>query len=138
MQLPDRIPQFKWLTLLWGSYMIVWVLLESGLWLTVFAAVLTVIVLLSYLFNKYLRGRSLSTVSWLLLSAVLGALGGLGSVFLTLVLMAIKTGLHAHGPEFSTIELNWILQQIPLWTLVGLLIGLGLGILIKAGSPPTE
>ena len=46
--------------------------------------------------------------------------------------MAIKTGLHAHGPEFSGSELDWVLQQIPMWALVGLLGGLGLGFLLKA------
>jgi hypothetical protein len=122
----------KWFTILWGLYMVVWAALEGGLRTTVFAAIWTAILIIGYLFNRFLAGRTLSTGSWLLVSAVLGALIGMGSGLLTLVLMAIKTGLHAHGPEYSAAELNWALQQLPLWTLAGLLAGLGLGLLLKA------
>jgi hypothetical protein len=68
---------------------------------------------------------------WWGATAVTGLLFGLGSSLLTLVLMAVKTGLHAHGPEFTPNEINWILQQVPLWSAAGLLAGLGLGQLVK-------
>jgi NhaP-type Na+/H+ or K+/H+ antiporter len=58
----------------------------------------------------------------------------LGSSLLTLVFMAIKTGLHAHGPEFTLQEIQWVSQQTPLWAAVGLLIGLGLGMLTARQS----
>jgi hypothetical protein len=45
--------------------------------------------------------------------------------------MAVKTGLHAHGPEFTPAEINWVLQQTPIWTAAGLLAGLGLGQIVK-------
>ena len=53
---------------------------------------------------------------------------GLGFGLLTLLIMAVKTGLHGHGPEFSPAEISWVIDQIPLWSLVGLLAGLGVGI----------
>jgi len=132
MQLPDRIPALSWITIICGVYLVAWSTLESGLWATVLAAVLTVSALFGYLFNKTLSGRMLSTGVWLLITAVFGALLGLGSALLTLILMAIKSGLHAHGPEFSALELNWVFQQMPLWTIAGLLGGLGLGLILKA------
>ena len=71
-------------------------------------------------------------------TAVFGALLGLGSALFTLLFMAVKTGLHAHGPEFTAEEVNWVVQQIPLWTVVGLLGGLGLGLLLKAVATRSE
>ena len=134
MQLPDRVPGLKWLTVLWALYAVIWALLEGGLWPTVLLAVLSGLVILGYLTNRVLSGRKMAFGIWLLLAAVLGALLGLGSALLTVGLMAVKTGLHAHGPEFSALEINWVIQQIPLWTLAGLLAGLGLGLLLKAVS----
>jgi hypothetical protein len=64
-----------------------------------------------------------------LYSAGLGLFIGLGSAFMTLILRAVKTGLHGHGPEFSQAEIEWVIGQIPLWTLAGLIAGLGLGLL---------
>ena len=138
MQIPDRLPGMKGITILWGIFMAVWAVLEGGLWLTIFAAIFSLILFLAYLLQRVLVGRTFATTTWLLLAAFLGILTGLGSGLLTLVLIAIKTGLHAHGPEFSTAELNWVLQQIPLWSLVGLLTGLGLGLLFKARSAPLD
>ena len=134
MQLLERIPVIKWFTIFWGIYMVIWAMVEGGLWATVLAAWLSTFVLGGWLFNRFLRGRTVSTGGWLLLSAVAGAAVGIGCGLLTLALMAIKTGLHAHGPEFSAAELAWVLQQIPIWALAGLLGGLGLGFLLKAGS----
>jgi hypothetical protein len=57
---------------------------------------------------------------------------GLGCALLGLALMAIKTGLHGHGPEFTAAEIEWLVGQIPVWTAAGVPAGLGLGMLILA------
>jgi hypothetical protein len=138
MQLPNQIPALRWITIFWGLYVVAWATLEGGLWATVLAAVLTASVLLSHLFNRMLSGRILSPAVWLLVMAIFGALLGLVTAILTLIFMAIKTGLHAHGPEFSALELNWVFNQMPLWTIAGLLGGLGLGLILKAVSTQTD
>lgn len=81
-----------------------------------------------------LAGRS-AVGAWLgvLVTAVSGGLFGVGSALLTFVFMAVKTGLHAHGPEFTQAEIVWVWDVAPLWTAVWLLVGLGIG-LIWAGS----
>ena len=61
-------------------------------------------------------------------TAVTVALFGFLTALLTLFFMALKTGLHAHGPEFTPSEINWVIARIPLWTAVGLLSGAGLGL----------
>jgi hypothetical protein len=134
MQIPDRFPSLKGITILWGISMVVWAAWEGGLWLTVSTAVFSLILFLAFLLKRVLLGRTFSTTTWLLLMAFLGTLVGLASGPITLVFMAIKTGLHAHGPEFSTAEIGWILQQIPMWSLVGFLTGLSLGLLLIARS----
>jgi hypothetical protein len=70
--------------------------------------------------------------------ALWGLALGAGTVLTTLFLMAVKTGLHAHGPEFSAADINNVWQQLALWSLVGLLGGLGLGLLLIARTPDSN
>ena len=137
MQLPDHVRGLKWITVLWALTIGIWVMLEGDFRQTILLGLLSCIVLLGHLANRMLAGRTLALGVFLLLSALFGGLLGLGSALLTLFFMAIKTGLHAHGPEFNAQEIEWIFQQIPLWTLAGLLGGLGLGLLLKAVSSKT-
>lgn len=61
-------------------------------------------------------------------SAAGGAAGLLAP--LTIVgLMILKTGIHAHGPEFTPLETRWVLNQFFKWMGIGLLIGLGIGLI---------
>jgi hypothetical protein len=129
MQIPERVPGLKWLTAAWGVYGVVWIALEGVLWQTVLLAVGTTAVTLLSLIQKYLAGRTWSLGWWLAGTAVAGLTFGLFSGLLTLFFMALKTGLHAHGPEFTPAEIAWVLGQLRLWTAVGLLAGLGLGLL---------
>jgi hypothetical protein len=130
MQIPNRLPGWKGLTIIWGLYGLAWIALEGMLWRVVLMGFLTTAVLLAYLVQKYLAGRTLSSWQVAGLTAVLGLGLGLGGGLLTLVFMAVKTGLHAHGPEFSPEEISWVWQQIPIWKAVGLLAGLGIGLII--------
>ena len=93
----------------------------------------TAVLLLGYGWQRWLGGKIVRRGLGVLVTAVSGGLLGTGSVLLTFVFMAVKTGLHAHGPEFSQAEIAWVWHILPLWTAVGLLVGLGLG-LIWAGS----
>lgn len=87
----------------------------------------TTAVVLAYLMQHFLGGRTFSVKQWLGITAVLGLIFGLSSGLLTLLFMAVKTGLHAHGPEFTPPEVTWVIQQTLWWTIVGLMAGLGLG-----------
>ncbi|MFK7805118.1 MAG: hypothetical protein AB8G95_26025 [Anaerolineae bacterium] len=72
-----------------------------------------------------LRGRLLA---W---SAV-GGLVGLTSPLMILSLMIFKTGIHAHGPEFNPAEIEWVLSQFFRWSVLGMAIGFGVGLLVSA------
>ncbi len=128
----------RWLSMAWGIYALVWIGLEGELWQTVALGGSTAVLLVAYEWRRWGRKRPLVTRSFLLLSALAGFLIGLFSALLTLFFMALKTGLHAHGPEFTPQEIAWVVQQTPFWAGVGLLVGLSVGLLWLAGGAERE
>lgn len=137
MQVFERIRLLRPLTILWVIYGLVWIVLEGALWSVTLMAVLTTAVSILTILQKQLGGKSFSRGKVVGITAVSGLAFGLVSALLTLFFMAVKTGLHAHGPEFSQAEIEWVINQIPLWTIAGLLLGLGIG-LITVGSSVIE
>ncbi len=137
MQVFERIWLLRPLTILWVVYGLVWIVLEGAMWSVVLMGVLTTAVFILHLLQKQLGRKSFSKGKVVVVTAVAGLAFGLGSALLTLLFMAVKTGLHAHGPEFSLAEIEWVINQIPLWIIVGLLLGLGVG-LVVAGNSVTE
>ena len=134
MQMPDRLPGFKWLLVFWVLAAVVWSQLEGDLWRVSFFGFLTTLTGLTYLFQRVMNGHVFSVIGGLLLMALWGLALGAGTVLMSLFMMAIKTGLHAHGPEFSPAEITAVWQQLPLWSMVGILAGLGAGLLLLAGT----
>jgi len=133
MQFPQKIPGFRWLLAMWAVYTAVWISREGALWQVVVMGTVTTILMLAHGWQRWLGGKTMRQGLGVLVTAVSGLVLGAGSGLLTLVFMTVKTGLHTHGPEFSRVEIYWVLTHLPLWTAVGLLLGLGLG-LIWAGS----
>lgn len=129
MQIPGKIPALRLALVLTAVYAAAWISLEGSLWRVVLMGASVTAVSLGFLIQKYAGGRYFTLVRWLLLTAGVGLLLGLGSGVFTLLFMGIKTGLHAHGPEFTLTEIRWLIDQIPLWSLAGLSGGLGVGML---------
>jgi hypothetical protein len=86
--------------------------------------------LVGHLTQRFLGGRFFSAASWLAVWGLSGLSVGSGSGVLAFIFMALKTGLHGHGPEFQSAEIEWVLGMIPLWGVAGLVAGLGLGVLV--------
>ena len=129
MQFPERMPGLKWLTIIIAVYGIIWISLEGALiQVLLFSAGLTILSA-GYIVQKHMAGRKHSLGGWLILCAAIGCLAGLTFGLLALILMAVKTGLHGHGPEFSPVEVSWVAWQIPWWAASGLIAGAGLGLL---------
>lgn len=126
MQIPERIPGLKWLKIGLAGYFVVWVALEGDLAQTVGLGVLSCVVAAAHLIERWGRGRIISRRIWLMSLAGVGSLIGVCSGLATLAFMAVKTGLHAHGPEFTSAEIARIWQMIPLWAIVGATVGLAL------------
>jgi hypothetical protein len=110
-----------------GFYGVLWIALEGNLWIDLLLSAWLMAVAAWYLANRYLAGRTLPLARWLALLASLGLAFGAGLVLLILFFMALKTGLHAHGPEYSPAEVAWVWARLPLLSVAGLLAGLGVG-----------
>ena len=132
MQIPKNIPLLKQATVIVSIYSAVWISLEGKLLQVIILGIAVTLLLIGFLFQRTLSGRRVSTGRWLLIISFVGLLTGAGSSLLTLVFMAIKTGLHAHGPEFTFDEINWVFEQIPYWIISGFSGGLGIGLLFEA------
>ena len=118
-----------WLRLtaiLLGAFLILWIPFEdphTGVALGL-AAALCLWTTLYYLYPVAVK-------SWktVLIYGLTGALAGIVTVPTTLLLMAIKTGLHAHPvADFTKTQVSDLVSRIPIWITAGLLIGLGVGL----------
>ncbi len=111
-------------------YGVIWMSFEGDVRRVTLMGTAVSLTLTGYLMQRFLGGRLLQFVSWLAVMGIGGLLAGFGSGLLTIVFMALKTGLHGHGPEFRPAEIEGVLASIPLWALVGLVAGLGVGALV--------
>jgi hypothetical protein len=132
MHVPIRFPGLRLATLLVGAAVIVWIAPEGDLASVLALAAALVLLLLAHAVQRWLGGKVLSAGRWLVTLSLLGLAAGFASGLLALLLMVVKTGLHAHGPEFSPPEIAWILRSTPWWAGAGLLGGAGLGLLALA------
>ncbi|GJM40005.1 MAG: hypothetical protein DHS20C20_02870 [Ardenticatenaceae bacterium] len=129
MVFPEKVPGLKLLLGVWIVYTAVWISLEGGLVPVIVMGTVTAVLLLGHGWQRWLGGKSVGKSVGVMVTAVSGGLLGAGSALLTFVLMAVKTGLHAHGPEFTQADIAWVWHMLPLWTAVWLLVGLGVGLL---------
>jgi hypothetical protein len=136
MLFPRRMPGLRTLTALGGIYALVWISLEGSLPGVIILAVTATFLGLAHGSTRLLGGRAMGPFTWIGAFVFGGMALGLGAAMLTLLFMAVKTGLHGHGPEFTQEEVIWVARQTPLWTAAGFLAGLGLGLLLyRPGAP---
>lgn len=132
MRLPEKMLGLRLITILWAVYAVLWIIPEGDLTQVMILGAGGAAVAIGQLWQRLLAGRRLALAAWLFAVSAAGVLLGLLGGGLTLLGMVMKTGLHAHGPEFRPAEIAWVAQQTPLWGAAGLLAGLGLGLLLWA------
>lgn len=132
MTVPSKVPGLKWLTVIVALYGVVWIGLEGALWQVLLLGAGLALLGAAYFVQRVLGGRQIAPGRWLLLCGLLGVVIGAGCVLLVLLLMTVKTGLHGHGPEFTPSEITWVMDQLSLWAIAGLIAGIGLGVLALA------
>jgi hypothetical protein len=130
MIFPEKLPGLKWLTVLTAVYGVVWMGFEGDLGRVILLGTAVSVVGVGHLLGRWSGGRPFRRLGLLVVGALAGLAAGVGSGALTVVFMAVKTGLHGHGPEFRPSEIEGVLRMVPLWGLVGVLAGLGLGLLV--------
>lgn len=129
IQIPDHFPFFKWFFILMALYTAVWMGLEGDVGRVLLMGGGWTAALLLHFIQTYAGGRLVRRWVFVLETAVFGTLFALSTVALTLVFMVLKTGIHAHGAEFSPQEINVLIQKLPIALLAGLLAGAGLGLM---------
>jgi hypothetical protein len=132
VRIPATITGLRLFTFLFGLTAVIWIALEGNLVQTVLLGAWASLVAAGRLWQRYLAGRLLSTGHWLLALTATGMAVGLLAPLLTLIFMVMKSGLHAHGPEFSPAAVAWVIRQTPLWAIGGGLACLGAGLLALA------
>jgi hypothetical protein len=130
MRFPTRINGLYLATILLALYGVIWISLEGGLKQAIGFGAGVCLVGTGHLIRRSLGGRFLRPWPSLAIFAGAGLLAGSGSGLLTLLSMVVKTGLHGHGPEFTQNEIEWVIRQIPVWGIAGILAGLGVGFLL--------
>ena len=129
IHIPQRFPFFKPLLVLLAVYTAVWMALEGNFGRVLVMGVGWTAVLCLHLIQKFRGGRVLGRWRLVVETAVGGALFAFISIALTLLFMVLKTGIHAHGAEFSPYEINQLIQKLPIALLAGTLAGTGLGLI---------
>ena len=108
-----------------GAFLILWLPGEdSGTGIVLALAALICLWLAVY------RLHTLSISSWKDVGryGLYGSLFGTAVVPTALLLMAIKTGLHAHPvTDFTANQITGLFSRAPIWMIAGLIIGLGSG-----------
>lgn len=130
MKIPLTIPYFRLALGLTLAYGFLWMALEGELWRDLVLAAAVTLLVMGSAMARFLGGRTLSVRRFVIVAVAAGLIAGVALSLITLFLMAIKMGIHAHGPEYATREIVWVWQQLPLWSIVGGLVGLGLGLLV--------
>jgi len=132
MEIPRAIPCFKLAVAVVGLYAAAWMILEGDLRRDVLLAAAGLLLGALYLVGRRWGGRFVSPGRVVAGATVAGLVYGLALVALVLFLMALKTGIHAHGPEYTAAEVAWVWRQWLVWGGAGALVGLGVGLLLVA------
>jgi uncharacterized membrane protein YedE/YeeE len=114
----------------WGIFLgialLFWLPIEdtTETWALLFAIAISTWLAIAFFLSKRVKLRSL-LVEYILS----GTLAGILVTPIALLLMAIKTGFHAHeAPEYTSQQLVSTVWKTPLWIVGGFLVGLGSGI----------
>ena len=127
--MPVRVPYLPAATLLWGLYALMWLALEGNVARDGILAGWGLALLALWAAARRWGGRSVSAGHVAALGAAAGLAWGAALGPAVLLLMALKTGLHGHGPEYTAAQIAWVAAQWPWWVGAGGIAGTGLALL---------
>lgn len=129
MRVPSRVPYVRAATLLWGVYALVWLALEGDVGRDGLLAGWGLALLALWVAVRLLGGRELGPGRVAALGAAAGLGWGAALGPAVLLLMALKTGLHGHGLEYTAAQITWVAAQWPWWVAAGGIAGVGVALL---------
>lgn len=130
-----RVPDLRWpVRFAWattGLGWFIWLAYEDRSLSTVMAIAAMVCLAFALTWvSRWRGGKQTERRRWLLESMGIGLLTGALTAPAAIVLILIKTSLHAHGtPDFTAGDIAGVAQRLPVWALAGVLIGEALGLL---------
>ena len=138
VHIPTKIPLLRILTIVLGIGTFIWIALEGDLTNVLLMGIGAVVVVCGHVWQRLFGGRALRLWQFLGVMVATGLSAGLLANVAVLTLMAVKTGLHGHGPEFTDGEIRWVVAQMPLWLFIGTLLGLGTGLVVGSAAKPVK
>jgi hypothetical protein len=126
------MPYLRVVTLLWGVYALVWLALEGDVGRDTLLAGWGLALAAVWLLARLFGGQALPAGRVAALGAAVGLVWGAALGPAVLGLMAFKTGLHGHGPEYTAAQIAGVWVQWPLWSVAGLIAGAGLALVAAA------
>ncbi len=132
MTIPRRAGWVRWLIIVWGVLIFIWLGQEDNhVWpVALLGAGAAMIFALAWVQGRY-GGRSISPVGVPLWGASFGAGVGLGGAVMTAFLMLFKNVRHAHiMPDYPNALMGAMLALSPAWMLAGMCFGVGAGIIL--------
>lgn len=137
LRLPERGPRLRWLALLYGLVLFIWLGLEDDFVqpVVLLGWLMAGLLLLFWLSGRY-GGRMVAARLLPPGGALLGALLGAGASLCTVALMFFKNARHAHlYPDYPVEMMAAVLERAPDWALAGALVGLALALIWLAARP---
>jgi hypothetical protein len=129
--LPRRHPRARWIALIFGAGLLLWLSAEED---QALPAVLLggglMLITVYFTLTKYAGGRRITPPAFLLGAALIGAGIGAGTALAAALLMVIKIGMHAHPfPDYPPGMILDTLRRAPRWALAGALSTLAISLL---------
>ncbi len=126
-----RGPRLTLVTAGYGLLLFVWLGAEDSTAGPAIAAAAGLAVILALLLIvKHLSDRTFTEAAILQPAGFWGAVSGFLTGPLAVLLMLIKNSAHGHeSPDYPLLMIKATLMRTPAWTVAGLLIGVGLGLL---------
>jgi len=129
MRIPGRVPYLRVATLLWGLYALVWTALEASLARDALLAGWGLALLALAAAARRFGRRALPAGRVAAVGGAVGLAWGAALGPAVLLLMAVKTGLHGHGAEYSAAQVAAVVGQSVWWVGAGVVGGVGLALL---------
>ncbi len=115
----------RWIAIVWGVIFLLWLPFED---LGVQSVGLLAAALCFLMAFSFLNRNQSPQNNLIMRYSITGIIAGLTTAPLAVALMAFKSGAHGHTlPDFTPDQMLTILRRAPVWSMSGLLIGLGSG-----------
>lgn len=128
----SRSTNLAWPMIITFLVIMVWMPFEGIFWFVTGVGILLTGVWVWVLHQRYKQivlnwfpSPAAGVVYW----ALTGGMAGLIAPAFILGLMVLKTGVHAHGAEYTPLEILWVAHQFGTWLMWGAAVGFGVGLI---------